>query len=551
MLKGLFFMNTFRIAVIGGIFSAILLASGTSGFGEDHPNSTLVYPGDDGRLVYVSDENGNHVPDFSHAGYMGGGVPLPDVPVKVTVEPEQGDDSVIIQGAIDRVSMMRPDENGFRGAVLLKKGTYHLYAPLMVYQSGVVIRGEGQGPDGTTLIGYGKHDRKNECRLMSLSKMIIIRGPGGLEDIPGTARKITDEYVPAGAYSFNVETAKGLQAGDTIIVRRHGNTDWIHAIGMDNPDPEWATWEPTQHDFDRIITAIKGKTITIDAPLTCPVESEWGGGEVMKSQDPGRIRNVGIENLRGISKYDPSIITNEYSQTLKEPGMEYQSDENHYWNFVWIDNAVNVWARDLTAVHFARGCVHLGRMVKWAAVQDCASLEHVSFLSGCRRSPFCINGQLCLVQRCKADTGRHDFVMDGSFQCGPNVYLDCTATNSYSSSEPHKHWAVGSLYDNVRCPLTLRFWKRITHGWEAAWCYLWNCEGMFLVQKPPTAQNFAIGHIGEHTMIHNAQFIDFDLEPGFIESHGTHVAPRSLYLTQLRERLGEQAVKNIGYNNVE
>jgi hypothetical protein len=31
---------------------------------------------------------------------------------------------------------------------------------------------------------------------------------------------------------------------------------------------------------------------------------------------------------------------------------------------------------------------------------------------------------------------------------------------------------------------------------------------------------------------------------GYIESLDTHVAPRSLYLTQLRERLGE-AVRNI------
>ncbi len=540
-------MSRLILNIAGKILFLILLFCVTTAAGENLNYSRLVHPGDDGRLVYTPDGNGNRVPDFSHAGYMGGGVQLPKVPVKATVQPEQGDDSVIIQNAIDRVSMMRPDENGFRGAVLLTKGTYHLHAPLMVYQSGVVIRGEGQGLDGTTLIGYGKHDRKNECRLMSLSKMIIIRGPGGLEEIAGTARKITDNLVPVGAYSFKVESTKGLKTGDTIIVRRHGNRDWIHAIGMDNPDPEWATWKPSHHDFDRVIIAVKGKTITVDAPITCPIESEWGGGEVIKSQDPGRINNVGIENLRGISKYDPSIITNEYGQTTKNPGGEYQSDENHYWNFIWIDNAVNVWARDITAVHFARGCVHLGGMVKWATVQDCSSIEHVSFLSGCRRSPFCINGQLCLIQRCKADTGRHDFVMDGSFQCGPNVYLDCIATNSFSSSEPHKHWIVGALYDNVHCPLTLRFWKKITHGWEAAWCYLWNCEGMFLVQKPPTAQNFAIGHIGEHTMIHNADYIDFDLESGFIESHGAHVAPRSLYLTQLRERLGVQALTNIGY----
>jgi hypothetical protein len=33
-----------------------------------------------------------------------------------------------------------------------------------------------------------------------------------------------------------------------------------------------------------------------------------------------------------------------------------------------------------------------------------------------------------------------------------------------------------------------------------------------------------------------------------VESMDAHVTPRSLYLTQLKERLGEQAVKNIAKN---
>ncbi len=515
---------------------------------EQLNRSSLVYPGLDGRLVYAEDDHGNRVPDFSHAGYQGGGVRIPDVTVKITLEPVPGDDSIQIQRAIERLSAMPMDKNGFRGALLLKKGTYDLYSPITVYASGVVIRGEGQGMDGTVLNGYGNHDLKNGCYLMSISQMIIIRGSGGLDEVSGTARRITNTHVPTGANSFDVESVEGLNIGDTVIVRRHGNAAWLKAIGM-NParDKGWVTWNPSTHDFDRVITALSGNTVTVDAPITCPIEERWGGGELLKSQDPGRIYNVGIENLRGVSQFDPTVRTSDFTQTLKDPGGEYHSDENHYWNFIWIDNAVNAWARDITAVHFARACVHLGREVKWATVQDCSGFEFVSFLSGCRRSPFCINGQLCLIQRCVADHGRHDFVMDGSFQCGPNVYLECVATNSYSSCEPHKHWITGALYDNVSCPLTLRYWKQITHGWEAAWCYFWNCEGMFLVQKPPEAQNFAIGHIGEHTMIHNVQFIDFDLDSGFIESHGTHVTPRSIYITQLRERLGDRAVRNIGY----
>ena len=43
----------------------------------------------------------------------------------------------------------------------------------------------------------------------------------------------------------------------------------------------------------------------------------------------------------------------------------------------------------------------------------------------------------------------------------------------------------------------------------------------------------------------------FNQEPnlfgGTIDSHGNPVTPVSLYLAQLKQRLGEQALKNIGY----
>ncbi|MPZ17569.1 MAG: hypothetical protein GEV06_06630 [Luteitalea sp.] len=38
-----------------------------------------------------------------------------------------------------------------------------------------------------------------------------------------------------------------------------------------------------------------------------------------------------------------------------------------------------------------------------------------------------------------------------------------------------------------------------------------------------------------------------DLPEGTVDSHGTPVTPKSLYLAQLGERLDPQAVKNIGY----
>jgi hypothetical protein len=64
---------------------------------------------------------------------------------------------------------------------------------------------------------------------------------------------------------------------------------------------------------------------------------------------------------------------------------------------------------------------------------------------------------------------------------------------------------------------------------------LWNCTAdSITLEKPPTAQNWAIGC--------RAQKRTGD---GYWESFGEPVQPRSLYLRQLEDRLGAQAIANI------
>ena len=80
------------------------------------PSSEWVHRGPRGKLVYRTTSAGDRIMDFSHAGYMGGGVAIPDVPAKKMVSPTGGDDTAAIQAAIDAVSSL-PLQNGARGAV--------------------------------------------------------------------------------------------------------------------------------------------------------------------------------------------------------------------------------------------------------------------------------------------------------------------------------------------------------------------------------------------------------------------------------------------------
>ena len=116
--------------------------------------SSLVALEVDGRLSYAAyTTQGDVLPDFSNCGYGGGGVALPQAVVCETLQPEPGnrDDSARIQAALERVANLPIGADGLRGAVLLKRGGYRCAEVLKIQASGVVLRGEGDGEDGTVI----------------------------------------------------------------------------------------------------------------------------------------------------------------------------------------------------------------------------------------------------------------------------------------------------------------------------------------------------------------------------------------------------------------
>ena len=289
------------------------------------PTVSRVYPGSDGNLVYVPDEQGNTIPDCSYVGYGGGGTAIPTVPVRETVWPVAGDNTANVQAAIDKVSALPLDKLGFRGAVLLRMGYYPIATRLKIQASGVVLRGEGMGDTGTILIGTGN--------TRAQQALVSIGGQAGRVANDTTRQAVADDYVPVGARSFRVASASGFKPGDTVIVRRSGNQDWIDALGMGAGNR--FGWRPFNVDWDRVVVAVEGNTITVDAPVMCAIEKRWGGGEVLKYDDPGRIEKVGVENLRGMSEFDPTVRTKVYGN-MDRPNYapeEYYSDENHTAQF--------------------------------------------------------------------------------------------------------------------------------------------------------------------------------------------------------------------------
>lgn len=195
----------------------------------------LVSVGADGSLEYVPYANEinlargstanpaavNKVPDFSGAGYKGGGVPIPFLPVQQTLYPANGDRRQDIQDAIDAVAALPLDANGFRGAVLLKAGQYNISHPgLHVYDSGIVIRGEGQSETGTTIL-YTSTIADDAITLGFTNGKYENMEPNGV------TYSVTDSFVPVGTNSLNITDASALSPGDDIVVQLTPNDDWL------------------------------------------------------------------------------------------------------------------------------------------------------------------------------------------------------------------------------------------------------------------------------------------------------------------------------------
>lgn len=491
--------------------------------------SVWAFPGSSSRVFCQPDAKGNRIVDYSGVGYKAGIAPLPVVPLKVTISPVAGDNVANLQNAINQVSAMPLDANGFRGAVLLNPGVYPLSNTITISASGVVLRGSGNATNGTIL----RATAPNQYTLVEIT------GSGSASTVSGTTHNITNNYVPVGARSFFVDSASGLSVGDHVFVRRVATTNWIHDLGMDllGPPPD-VPWTPSGYniDSDRIITHLEGNHVFVDWPIACAIDANYTNGTIRKFTWSGRIQNAGIEHLYGISDY--------FGNT---------TNEDHGWTFIQFDKVENGWARDVTSQYFGYSCVSLNSGAKWVTVADCQCLDPISIITGGRRYAFVINDcQLCLFKNCYTREDRHQFVTQ-SLTVGPTAFVDGTSDNPHAEAGPHQRWATGILWDNINVNGNYLDAQNAGnygtgHGWEGANCLIWNSAASgFIAQNPPGARNWLIGSVGP---IRNGTAYIGPHDPGTYDSSGTNgvnVFPDSLYYAQLQDRLAAPNLQTRDY----
>ena len=485
--------------------------------------STWVYLNQFGKLAYKTLPTGDHIIDFSYAGYKGGGVRLPSVPVKITLSPLPGDNSEAIQNAINTVSGM-PLINSFRGAILLSSGIYNCDRNLVIQASGVVLRGSGSSKEGTIIKMTGK---PHPCVTVKGSNNFVPRG----KEV-----RFLEPYVPSGTSSFLVSDASAFTGGDTIRISKPVTADWVSFMGMDRltRDGKKQTWITGDITVDRIITRIEKNRIWVDLPLTDSYDLRYldpPGVKVQKIESSGIITEVGLEDFQ--------IISPEQNVTI---------NEGHN-RAVTMSGVTDAWVRNIDVFNTVNSMGFEGKRI---TVDHVSILHSVPTIGAAKPADLNASGAQILFNRCSITGDNVFFLATGAKVSGPVVLLNCVF-NGNGWIQPHQRWATGLLVDNCQVPAGgIDFMNRGAmgsgHGWAIGWAVAWNSIAKsYINQMPPGAANWVIGSSGDL----ESKPMPFEKEPllpqGIYDSHGKPVEPYSLYLAQLAERLGKQAVKNIGY----
>ncbi len=513
--------------------------------------SKLLSINKNGDLIYHPDDDGFILPDFSHAGYKGGGIPLPDVPVIKIISAQEGDNTFYIQTMIDSIGMLPKDSNGFRGALLLNAGRYEIYGSIHLKYDGVVLRGvsgNDDPSDNTIIYARGNNPVQRDVIVLGADSLIT-----GEKKRYQFQYKITSPSVAVGSLSFPIENLDSLDIGDQIIIYHPCTSHWLEKINYGGvpapskgePDERWKE-NMLPIVYNRYITNIENntQTITIDAPVFYTLNTTLSPAYIYKPDMDGTIRQVGIENLR---------------IEIETSG---ETDENHAWQAIRLRSVENVWVRNCTLLHFGQSGI-ITEATTRTTIENCSSIDPVSVITGERRYNFntSVYSQLILFKSCYARNGRHNYISNGTSTASGNVFLRCISEGSYEATEGHRKWTHGMLFDNYkeihlrpiegwrkwayRSRFVLGLYNRedigTGHGWSAVQSVLWNCDvdknkGKIVAQKPPTSQNYAIGCIARD--INGRKSFTSRYKKGYVEGKNKpFLQPASLYEAQLEHRI--------------
>ena len=326
--------------------------------------------GDHGELW----EPRGRLPDFSYAGYHAGESPIPTVPQVASVK-DHGckgdgvtDDTRAFQAALDAAST---------GALLVPKGRYLLTGRLILRKSGVVIRGEGSGPDGTILfwskslqeltgvIYPWNWGTSGLLRLAPPATSVATRAalaktadhPPSLDLALGKLLTTVTAEAKRGDSTFEVSAATAIKAGQYLVLTLTDPADKSLNSHLHNGQGSNEYNQDMPLRWVVRAKAVIGNRITLSQPLRFDIRLIWK--PVINGYSP--IEESGIENLRF-----------EFPDRTY-PGHQLESGFNAFS----LEGALNCWARNIVIRNCDNG-PSIEELSKHCSVLDLVQLPHAT-----------------------------------------------------------------------------------------------------------------------------------------------------------------------------
>lgn len=490
--------------------------------------------------------------DFSYAGYHMRQAEPPvrtDSVIDVTAAPYYADKT----GVSDATAALQQaiDDAGAQsgGAVVfLPAGTYKVAPPagknhaLLLSKSNVVLR--GQGPTSTFIYNSATNMRGKKVILASPRESTVSWTSGATSTVSVTAD------LPVLATRIPVASVTGFSVGNWIVIR----TDMTAALSQEfNMGSDWTSLPGMT--FYRKITAVDAtaKTLTIDIPLRIG----------MKTRDAARVykiashlSEVGIENLAIGMRENTTPGTGAEDYTIPGTGAYEMHDAfalmmNHVVDG-WIVN-VNTYRppSNTKDIHLLSNGIDLN-FTRNITVDACELGKPEYKGGGGNGYLYSIRGSDNLIKDSVAYQGRHNFNFR-SAQATGNVLFNNRVSDGTLVSDFHMHLSAANLMDNLtlyqeqfeasdRSP-----YGTVSHGVTTTQSVFWNTHGAkyrsgstTLIRSQQYGQGYVIGVRGSATGVNlaNSSTKTSPMDFGETASSGEELVPQSLYVDQIKRRLG-------------
>ena len=527
--------------------ATLLLAGGLQAAA---PWRSTLYP--DNWTPGFADGTGRFFHDFSQAGYRSGDIPIPDrtAPVTDVTRPPYNADSTgatdttrALQNAIDAVGL----SGG--GIVYLPQGHYRISpqgddnSALKIRDDRVILR--GAGADRTFLFNTAVKMRNK--RVITLEPRTPAWWNTGSGDPQGVA---LSRDLPAPSAIIPVIDVTSFAVGELVAIRNTLTQSYIDRLGMTG---KWQSENLANRPlaYCRRIVSIDttARTLTVDIPVRGFLYTA-DRARVVKTS--GRmLSEVGLEDFSiGMLQHPGSTLDDDL---YDKPGTAaYDAHGSIALSLSFVENA---WVRRVFTYapkgnnpknHLLSNALRLWN-TRLVTVADCDFKFPQYRGGGGNGYLYCLNAQDNLIRDCKAEGGRHNFDF-GTMASSGNVILDCTSKDGDLASDFHMYLSLANLIDNLTCDgdfieaRALRPWGGPMHGVTTTQSVFWNTRGLryaakhlgdspALVYSHQFGDGYVIGTSGPASAVDSSDFVE-----GI--GQGDSLQPRSLYLDQLRRRLG-------------